>query len=86
MVTESDKQQVTIEKNDTGGGERNNGVHTDQERGESLEENLEKLAALNLGSDQSLQPRLSTSVIRLVSALAGIGALLLIYFIMKLFI
>lgn len=57
-----------------------------QERSESLEENLEKLAALNLSNDQSLQPRFSTAVLRLVSALAGIGALLLIYFILKLFI
>ena len=50
---------------------------------ESLEENLEKLAALNLSSDRSLQPRLSNAMIRLVSAAAGIGALVLLYYLFK---
>ena len=54
-------------------------------RNESIEENLEKLAALNLSTDQSMQPRFSTAMIRLVSATAGIGALLLIYLVVKLF-
>ena len=53
---------------------------------ESLEENLEKLAALNLSSDRSMQPRLSNAMIRLVSAAAGIGALVLLYYLFKLFI
>ena len=52
---------------------------------ESIEENLEKLAALNLSNDHSMQPRFSTAMIRLVSAAAGIGVLLLIYLIVKLF-
>lgn len=58
----------------------------DQEKRESMEENLERLAALNLSNDPSLQPRLSTAMIRLVSALAGAGLLVLIYFIFKLFV
>ena len=57
----------------------------EKNRNESIEENLEKLAALNLSNDQSLQPRFSTAMIRLVSAAAGIGALLLIYLVVKLF-
>lgn len=50
---------------------------------ESLEDNLEKLAALNLSSDRSMQPRLSNAMIRLVSAAAGIGALVLLYYLLK---
>lgn len=57
----------------------------EKNRSESIEENLEKLAALNLSNDQSMQPRFSTAMIRLVSAAAGIGALLLIYLVVKLF-
>ena len=57
----------------------------EKNRNESIEENLEKLAALNLSTDQSMQPRFSTAMIRLVSAAAGIGALLLIYLVVKLF-
>lgn len=57
----------------------------EKNRNESIEENLEKLAALNLSNDQSIQPRFSTAMIRLVSAAAGIGALLLIYLVVKLF-
>lgn len=52
----------------------------------SLEENLERLAAVNLSSDRSLEPRLSTAMIRLVSALAGAGLLVLIYLMFRLFI
>ncbi len=58
----------------------------DEKKRESIEENLERLAALNLSNDQSLQPRFSTAVIRLVSALAGAVLLVLIYFIFRLFI
>lgn len=57
----------------------------EKNRNESIEENLEKLAALNLSNAQSMQPRFSTAMIRLVSAAAGIGALLLIYLVVKLF-
>lgn len=57
----------------------------EKNRNDSIEENLEKLAALNLSNDQSMQPRFSTAMIRLVSAAAGIGALLLIYLVVKLF-
>ena len=57
----------------------------EKNRNESIEENLRKLAALNLSNDQSMQPRFSTAMIRLVSAAAGIGALLLIYLVVKLF-
>ena len=58
----------------------------DQKKRESLEENLERLAALNLSNDPSLQPRFSTAVIRLVSALTGAALLVLIYFIFRLFV
>ena len=57
----------------------------EKNRNESIQENLEKLAALNLSTDQSMQPRFSTAMIRLVSAAAGFGALLLIYLVVKLF-
>jgi predicted TIM-barrel fold metal-dependent hydrolase len=57
----------------------------EKNRNESIEENLEKLAALNLSNDLSMQPRFSTAMIRLVSAAAGIGVLLLIYLVVKLF-
>ncbi len=86
MVPESDNKEVRMENTESGGPEQTAELHNDPQRRESLEENLEKLAALNLGNDMSLQPRYSTAVIRLVSALAGIGALVLIYFITKLFI
>lgn len=58
----------------------------DQKKKESIEENLERLAALNLSNDQSFQPRFSTAVIRLVSALTGAALLVLIYFIFRLFV
>ncbi len=53
---------------------------------QTLEEQLERLAAVNLSSDRSLEPRLSNAMIRLVSALAGVGLLGLIYLLFKLFI
>ena len=86
MVPESDNQEVTEEKFEVSNEEQIIGVKDGQDRKESMEENLERLAALNLSNDTSLQPRFSTSIIRLVSALAGIGTLVLIYFIFKLFI
>ena len=86
MVPENDEKEVTGEKPDVASEKQITGVRAEQDKRESMEENLEKLAALNLSNDQSLQPRFSTSIIRLVSALAGIGALLVIYFILKLFI
>lgn len=82
----TDKQDMDGKKREGGGvGQSSNGI-AGQDRSESLEENLERLAALNLSNDQSLQPRFSTAMIRLVSAVAGIGALVLIYLIMKLFV
>ena len=57
-----------------------------KEPGQSIEENLERLAAVNLSSDRSLEPRLSTAMIRLVSALAGIGVLVLLYLLFRLFV
>jgi hypothetical protein len=84
MVPESDEKAVKGEKIEVVSDEQITGVRAEEDKRESMEENLEKLAALNLGNDQSLQPRFSTSIIRLVSALAGIGALLVIYFILKL--
>ncbi len=86
MVPESDNKVVRMENIEGKVTGQTSDLLNNQERSESLEENLEKLAALNLGNDMSLQPRYSTAVIRLVSALAGIGALVLIYFITKLFI
>ena len=86
MVPESDGQEVTGEKPEVASEEQKNGVRAELDKRESMEENLERLAALNLSNDQSLQPRFSTSIIRLVSALAGIGTLVLIYFILKLFV
>ncbi len=86
MVPESDNKEVRMENIEGKVTGQTSELLNNQERSESLEENLEKLAALNLGNDMSLQPRYSTAVIRLVSALAGIGALVLIYFITKLFI
>jgi hypothetical protein len=85
MVPESD-EKVTGEKPEVTSEEQIRGERSAPDRKESMEENLERLAALNLGNDQSLQPRFSTSIIRLVSALAGIGTLVLIYFVFKLFI
>jgi hypothetical protein len=52
----------------------------------SLEDNLERLAVVNLSSDRSLEPRLSTAMIRLVSALTGAALLVLIYLLFKLII
>jgi hypothetical protein len=86
MVAESDENEVTAEKLEVANEEQINGVRAEQDKRETLEENLEKLAALNLSNDASLQPRFSTAIIRLVSALAGIGALVLIYFLLKLFV
>lgn len=86
MVPESDQKEVIGEKIGVPREEQIPGVQAGQDKRESMEENLEKLAALNLSNDQSLQPRFSTSIIRLVSALAGIGALVVIYFILKLFV
>ena len=86
MVPERDNQEVTEEKLEVTNEEQIIGVKDGPDRKESMEENLERLAALNLSNDQSLQPRFSTSVIRLVSALAGIGTLVLIYLVFKLFI
>ena len=83
MVPESDEKELREETAEVNSEEQITGV---QNRKESMEENLERLAALNLGNDQSLQPRFSTSIIRLVSALAGIGTLVLIYFILKLMV
>ena len=86
MVPERDNQEVTEEKLEVTNEEQIIGAKDGPAPKESMEENLERLAALNLSNDQSLQPRFSTSVIRLVSALAGIGTLVLIYLIFKLFI
>ena len=86
MVPERDDKEVTGEKPEITSEEQIRGKRPAPDRKESMEENLERLAALNLGNDQSLQPRFSTSIIRLVSALAGIGTLVLIYFVFKLFI
>ena len=86
MVPDSDNQEVTGEKSAITNEKQITGVKDGQDRKESMEENLERLAALNLSNDQSLQPRFSTSIIRLVSALAGLGTLVMIYFIFKLFI
>ena len=86
MVPESDDKEMTREKPEVASKEQIRGERPVPDRKESMEENLERLAALNLGNDQSLQPRFSTSMIRLVSALAGIGTLVLIYFVFKLFI
>ncbi len=86
MVLESDNKKLTGEKPEVTSEEQIRGERPAPDRKESMEENLERLAALNLGNDQSLQPRFSTSIIRLVSALAGIGTLVLIYFVFKLFI
>ena len=86
MVPESDEKEVKGEKIEVASEEQITGVRAEKDKRESMEENLEKLAALNLSNDQSLQPRFSTSMIRLVSALAGLGTLVMIYFIFKLFI
>ena len=82
----TDKQEMDGEKRESGGINQSSEESAGQDRSESLEENLERLAALNLSNDQSFQPRFSTAMIRLVSAAAGIGALLLIYLIMRLFV
>ena len=86
MVPESDEKDVKGEKIEVASEEQIIGVRAEKDKRESMAENLEKLAALNLSNDQSLQPRFSTSIIRLISALAGIGALVVIYFILKLFV
>jgi len=57
-----------------------------QPKSESMDENLERLAALNLSNDHSFQRRYSNALIRLVSAAAGLAVLFLIYFIIKLFL
>jgi hypothetical protein len=86
MVHKSDEKKATGEQPGGTSEELTNGVRAESQKRESLEENLEKLAALNLIDDQSLQPRYSTAIIRMISALAGIVALVLIYLILKLFI
>lgn len=86
MVPENDKKEVTRETPQVTSEELISNERPALDRKESMEENLEKLAALNLGNDQSMGPRFSTSIIRLVSALAGIGTLVLIYFIVKLLV
>ena len=55
-----------------------------RDNSESVNENLQRLATLNLSSDRSLQPRFSNGVVKLISAVAGLGALALIYFFLKL--
>lgn len=52
----------------------------------SMEEHLERLAALNLSSTYASRSRLSPAIIRLLSAAAGFAVLLLIYLLFKLFI
>lgn len=52
----------------------------------SVEEQLEKLAELNLSSTYASRSRFSPVVIRLLSAATGIAVLLLIYLCFKLFI
>ena len=84
MDPETDEQLMDGGKLEHRSMKQNPTVTMDQERNKSIEENLEKLAALNLSNDMSMQPRFSTAMIRLVSAAAGIGALLLIYLFMKL--
>jgi hypothetical protein len=86
MVPESKAEEVTEKESEVARDEQIVGGRAEQDKRESMEENLEKLAALNLGNDPSLQPRFSTAILRLVSAFAGIGALVLIYFIAKLFV
>ncbi|MBT8344915.1 MAG: hypothetical protein KJO28_01330 [Desulfofustis sp.] len=86
MDPKRDEKEATAVKPEVTSVEKIIGEQAGRDRKESMEENLERLAALNLSNDQSLQPRFSTSIIRLVSALAGIGTLILIYFIVKLFV
>ena len=85
MDPETDQEVMEGEKPEDVSRSQTPSGAVENERSESLEENLEKLAALNLSNDQSLQPRFSTAMIRLVSAAAGIGALVLIYLVTKLF-
>ncbi len=56
------------------------------DKSKSMDENLQRLAALNLASDRSLQPRFSNAVMKLISAVAGLGALVLIYYFLKLLV
>ena len=86
MVPESNEEEVNEKKSEVASDEQITGGRAEQDKRETMEENLEKLAALNLSNDPSLQPRFSTAILRLVSAFAGIGALVLIYFIAKLFV
>jgi len=84
MDPEIDEQVMDVKKSSDSSRGRITKAQ-EKNRNESIEENLEKLAALNLSTDQSMQPRFSTAMIRLVSAATGIGALLLIYLVVKLF-
>lgn len=83
MDPETDEKVMDGVKSANGSMKQNSTVTMDQDRSKSIEENLEKLAALNLSSDMSMQPRFSTTMIRLVSAAAGILVLLLIYLVVK---
>ena len=85
MDPETDEKVTDVGKPEDASMRQSSIGTVETNRSESIEENLEKLAALNLSNDQFTQPRLSTSMIRLVSAVAGIGALVMIYLVVKLF-
>ena len=80
----------TAHETGTVSGEKNSGVTpegpADKTGDASIEENLERLAALNLSSAYATRSKFSPTIIRLISAASGIAALLLIYFCFKLFI
>lgn len=61
-------------------------VSTGKDGNVSMDEHLERLAALNLSSTYATHSRFSPTIIRLISAVAGLAALLLIYFCFKLFV
>lgn len=52
----------------------------------TVEEQVERLAALNLSSASASRSRVSPTVIRFLSAMAGVAALLVLYFCFKLFV
>ena len=52
----------------------------------TVQEQMERLAALNLSSASLSRSRFSPTVIRLLSAMAGVAALLVLYFCFKLFV
>ncbi len=52
----------------------------------SVEEQVERLAALNLSNASASRSRFSPTVIRLLSAMSGVAALLVLYFCFKLFV